>query len=451
MSSWARDAIFYHLFPLGCLGAPERNPLDGPVTDRLSTLTGWVDHIADLGANAVLLGPVFESSRHGYDVADYFRVDRRLGDDAALAAVCREFHRRGIRVVFDAVFNHTGREFWAFRDIRVKGNTSRYRDWYHLDFTRRSPEGDPFHYQGWAGHYDLAKLDVRNPEVREHLFAALDSWVNRFEIDGLRLDAADALEEDFRRRLVGHCRELRADFWLMGEVVHGDYRQWAHPGGLDATTNYEAYKGLWSSHNDRNYFEIAYTLNRQFGPEGIYRGLPLYSFADNHDVARIASILKERAHLYPLYVLLLTMPGTPSIYYGSELGMEGRKREGTDAPLRPALDPAAIVRCAPHSALHQTIKLLTGLRRRHLALRRGDHRQIHVAHEQLAFLRRDSSETVVVGVNASDRSIDVTLRLPESQSGLLIDELNGSESFGIADGKCELRVGPRWGRVLVLR
>lgn len=289
---WPQDAVFYHLFPLGCFGAPERNSFDGPAANRLSDLMPWIDYLEELGVNALLLGPVFESSAHGYDIADYFRVDRRLGNGATLAAVSRELHRRGIRLVLDAVFHHTGRDFWAFRDVREKGRASAYCDWYHLDFTRRSPYGDPFHYKGWAGNYDLVKLNLNNPAVRDHLLKAVSWWIERFEIDGLRLDAADALDLDFQRELAAHCRAIRPDFWLMGEVVHGDYSRWANPEGLSSTTNYETYKGLWSSHNDRNYFEIAYTLNRQFGPEGIYRGLALYSFADNHDVSRVASILR---------------------------------------------------------------------------------------------------------------------------------------------------------------
>ena len=316
-------------------------------------------------------------------------MDRRLGDDAALAAFSRELHRRGIRLVLDAVFNHTGRDFWAFRDIREKGRASAYCDWYHLDFTGRSPYGEPFRYKGWNNNYDLVKLNLANPAVREHLFNAVSWWIEQFQADGLRLDAADALDFDFQRALAAHCRAIRPDFWLMGEVVHGDYRRWAYPAGLSSTTNYVAYKGLWSSHNDQNYFELAYTLNRQFGPEGIYRGLALYTFADNHDVDRVASILKNPAHLYPLYVLLMTMPGVPSIYYGSEWGIEGRKGATTDAPLRPALDPATLPEHAPHPELHGLIKSLIAIRSRFAAIRRGDYAQLHVASEQFAFIRRD--------------------------------------------------------------
>jgi len=446
--TWDADAIFYHLFPLGCLGAPARNSFDGPSANRLDALMNWIPHIDELGANAVLLGPVFESSAHGYDTADFFRIDRRLGEDAALAAFSRELHRRGIRLVFDAVFHHTGRDFWALRDVREHGRESRYGDWYHLDFTRRSPYGEPFHYKGWAGHYDLAKLNLQNPDVSDHLFAAVTSWVERFDIDGLRLDAADSLDHGFQHQLAAHCRAFRNDFWLMGEVVHGDYRKWAHEGGLTCTTNYQAYKGLWSSLNDRNYFEIAYALKRQFGADGIYRDLMLYNFADNHDVERVASILKEPAHLYPLYILLLTMPGVPSLYYGSEYGVRGRKGEGTDAPLRPALDPVNLRHHAPESNLYPTIRKLVALRHNHRALRHGDYEQLLVAHEQFAFMRRDDAETIIVALNAAPESKELSLRLPNGSRGQLIDLLNDAESLEMNGGSIMMTLPPRWGRIL---
>ena len=454
MNDWASDAVFYHLYPLGCLGAEERNQFDGSRVDRLSRLQEWIGYLADLGVNAVCLGPVFESSAHGYDTADYYRVDRRLGDNDSLAVLSRSLHDRGIRLVLDGVFHHTGRDFWAFRNLQEKGESSVHRDWYHLDFTRRSSMGDPFYYEGWAGHYDLVKLNVRNEAVRDYLLKAVSAWIEWFQIDGLRIDAADSLDLDFQRELAAHCRSLRPDFWLMGEVVHGDYRHWAYPDGLSSITNYEVYKGLWSSHNDRNYYEIAYSLNRQFGPDGIYRGLDLYTFADNHDVDRVASTLKDAGHLYPLYVLLLTMPGVPSLYYGSECGIEGRKAAGTDAPLRPALDPVEIFRKGAHPDLHQVVKQLIALRHQYVALRRGDYAQLHVAHEQFGFLRRlasspDEAGSVVVVVNAANRGAEVALSLPFN-TGRLIDRLNRDEVFQVVNGRCVLPLHSHWARVLII-
>ncbi len=438
------------MYPLGCLGASARNPFTAETADRIGQLYTWLDYLQDFGIDTLLLGPLQQSSAHGYDVADYFHVDRRLGSNEALSAFSSELHRRGMRLVFDAVFHHTGRDFWAFQDVQKYGEASAYRDWYHLDFSRRSPFDDSFHYKGWAGHYDLVKLNLRNPAAREHLFAAVRSWVEQFDIDGLRLDAAARLDPDFQRNLASHCRSLKEDFWLMSEVVHGDYRQWAHPGGLCSVTNYEAYKSLWSGHNDTNYFELGYSLNRQFGQGGIYRGLQLYSFVDNHDVDRVASTLKNSAHLYPLYILLMTMPGIPSIYYGSEWGARGQRTSSSDAELRPALSPATMRADAPHPHLYETIKRLLAIRRRHAALRAGEYTSLHIDHEQLAFMRGKGAGAVVVAVNSAAAAKQIAITMPGIGEGYLTDLLNQGDLFPVFGGRCTLLLHPCWGRILTL-
>ena len=448
LNYWARSAVIYHLFPLGCLNAPRRQPPGPGVEHRLSELANWLDHLQDLGIDALLLGPVLQSSTHGYDVTDYVHVDRRLGDEEDLAEFSRALHERGIRLLLDAVFHHTGRDFPAFQDVLRNGSASAFCDWYHLDFSRSSPLGDPFHYEGWAGHYDLVKLNLSNPEVRQHLFDAVDIWIDRFDVNGLRLDAADKLDPAFRSALAAHCQAVRPGFWLMGEVVHGDYRQWAGPGKLFSTTNYEAYKGLWSSHNDKNYFEIAYTLDRQFGAEGIYRGLGLYTFADNHDVDRVASSLAEPAHLYPLYILLMTMPGVPSIYYGSEWGISGERTSSSDAELRPAIDPNTMRAMAPHPDLFRVVKNLIAIRHRQEPLHTGEYTQLHVASEQFAFMRGRGAGAVVVAVNASEIEAQVTLDIPGTTQ--LTDVLNAGATFAVYSGRCVLPVPSRWGRILVI-
>ncbi len=450
MADWARDAVFYHLFPLGALGAPARNDRRSPPAARLEGAQGWLDHAAALGATALQLGPVFESSAHGYDVADYWHVDRRLGTDEALRAFVAAARARGLRVVLDAVFHHVGRDFWAFRDVLERPASSPYRAWFFLDERRRSPYGDPFAYEGWAGHYDLVKLNVAHPDVRAHLFGAARSWVEAFDVDGLRLDAADVLDLGFQRDLAALCRSIKPDFWLVGEVVHGDYAAWAGPGALDAVTNYELYKALYSSHNDRNYFELAHALDRQFGPRGLYPSLPLYAFADNHDVDRVASRLADPAHLYPLYALLFAAPGAPSIYYGSEWGVEGRKGRGSDAPLRPALDPGAGAAAAPRPDLTRAIGRFVRLRRDHVALRRGGYRTLHVAPQQFAFAREGGGQTMIVAANASERAERVRVPLPGVPAGRFVDVLNGGESFDARGGALDLELPPRWARVLRL-
>ena len=338
MSTWSSDAVFYHIYPIGLLDAPLTNDVNAAVVSRLPGLSHWIPHLRDLGCNALYLGPLFESGTHGYDTIDYRKVDRRLGTNEDLEALVSDLHQNGIRVILDGVFNHVSWEFPQFLDLRERGEASPYRDWFHnIQFGKQSPRGDAFTYEAWAGNFELVKLNLQNPEVRDYLFTTVRGWFAEFEIDGLRLDAADVIDKDFLRDLAATCRAANPDCWIIGEIVHGDYRDWANPEMLDSATNYECFKGLYSSLNDRNFFEIAHSLTRQFGPEGIYRDLLLYSFADNHDVDRVASLLRDDRDLFPLYALLFTIPGTPSLYYGSEWGYRGKKKAET------------MVRCALHS------------------------------------------------------------------------------------------------------
>lgn len=437
------DAFFYHIYPLGMCGAPSRNDFCSPAGSGLRMLCSQLDRITSLGVNAVYIGPLFESTSHGYDTVDYYHVDRRLGNNDDLASFTEDCHRRGIQVILDAVLNHTGRDFFAFKDIIKNGRSSRYVSWYkNIDFEKRSPYGDSFSYDDWAGCADLVKLNLDDREVRDHLLGAVRMWIREFHIDGLRLDAADVLAPDFMDELAAVCASEKPGFWLMGEVVTGDYNGWARPGRLDSVTNYELYKGLWSSFNTGNFFELAWTLNRQFGDSGLYRYAPLYTFADNHDVNRIASTLSESAWLYPLYGLVFTVPGIPSVYYGSEYGIRGLRTETSDRELRPAVPP--FVKELPDYArpaidghtLEDVIRRLASLRHEHEALRTGTYRQIAVSHRQFAFMRCTSGEQAVIAVNSELKNASVALRnIPE---GTWTDVLNGGTYSAAQLGNLEL-------------
>ncbi|HXX35491.1 MAG TPA: alpha-amylase family glycosyl hydrolase [Thermodesulfobacteriota bacterium] len=453
MGSWAHDSVFYHIYPLGFCGAPLKNDFCSPSSPRLEQLYGWLEHLQGLGVNALYLGPVFESTRHGYDTADYYHVDRRLGDNEMLSRLSSVLHQKNVRLILDGVFHHVGRDFWAFRDVLERREQSAYRDWFQgLDFHKRSPYNDPFAYEGWNGHYSLVKLNLRNPSVKDHLLRAVDMWIREFSIDGLRLDAADRIDIAFLKELAAFCKSRRPDFWLMGEVIHGDYRKWANSETLDSVTNYECYKSLYSSHVDKNYFEIAYALNRQFGEGGLYQNLPLYAFADNHDVNRVVSALRNPAHLYPLYSLLFTMPGVPSIYYGSEWGVEGKRRGGDDHALRPCLDLFDVSRRSPHRNLSRVISRLAGIRRQSEALRYGNYRQLLVNHEQFAFARQTREECVIVAVNASDKPVPIELAVPVTGGSRLIDLLNPGDSFSVGGGRTRVDVvNPCWSRIMMAK
>lgn len=447
---WFDQTVLYHIYPLGMLGCERRND-GGAVRHRLPALEGLIRHLRELGVNAVYFGPLFESESHGYDTKDYFHIDRRLGDDDDFRHLSKAFHEAGIRIVVDAVFNHVGREFWGFREALEGRDMSRTRNWFKgLRFDGRCRDG--VSYATWEGHEELVKLDLMNGEVRQHLLDAVSWWIEEFGIDGLRLDAADCLEPDFVRALRCHVRSVREDFLLEGEVIHGDYRVWANESMMHGTTNYEVYKGLWSSHNDGNFHEIAYSLNRQYGPQGIYRHLKMYNFVDNHDVERIASRLKSPLSLYSLYALLFLIPGTPSIYYGSEWGISGKKGRGYEADyaIRPYISISDMtnghVDCTFESApLKQAIVKLSSLRRAHSALCYGSYRQIEVSAQMLAFERSDERETLICVVSDTPIATPVSIRIPD---GTYEDILNGGETLTAENGSVTLEAWPHWARVL---
>ena len=418
---WFEEAVVYQIYPLGLCGAPEEN--DGVERPRILSLLPWAKHIKKLGADTVLLNPVFDSDRHGYDTRDYNRVDPRLGSNGDLAKVCRAFHDAGLRVMLDGVFNHVGRGFWAFRDVQQKKWESPYKDWFRLSFDGNSHYNDGFWYEGWEGHYELVKLNLQNPEVVRHQFDAIRFWVEQFGIDGLRLDVAYCLSEDYLRQLRSFTNSLKPDFVLMGEALHGDYNRWMNDGMCHSVTNYECYKGLWSSFNSMNLFEIGHSLQRQFGPEQwtLYKGKHLLSFLDNHDVTRIASMLNDPHHLIPAYGLLFGMPGVPALYYGSEWGIQGRKDQGDDA-LRPALE-------APQwNDLTDAIAAMAKARKESPALCSGSFRNIVLTNRQIIFERCWENERVLVAVNAD--SVPYTAHF-DARAGRATDLISGKlHDFG---------------------
>ncbi len=447
MNNKMKELVFYHIYPLGFCGTPETNDYHSQTVNKLSMVKEFIPHLTDLGINAVYLGPLFESGTHGYDTTDYFNVDRRLGSNADLRELVDDFHKNGLKVIIDAVFNHTGRDFFAFRDMVVNKQNSQYKDFYHnINWGKSSPYGDPFDYTGWAGNKNLVKLNLTNQAVKDHIFCAVKEWINEFNIDGLRLDAADVLDHNFMMDLRRFTDGVRQDFILLGEVVHGDYSQWTNPGKLHSVTNYECYKGLFSSHNDNNYFEIAYSLQREFGDSGIYRGLPLYNFADNHDVPRIISILKDKADIYPIYGLLFTIPGVPSIYYGSEYGIAGKKEPHSDKNLRPSLD--AINSSQRDFSLADSLKRLINMRKNSSVLKFGSYKEVSLTHSTLAFVREFEGRVVLVLVNGSaEKQLLNVGHNYNNKNGY--DILNNEEiSFGTSGS---VEVYPKWLRVVEVK
>ena len=393
---WAYESVFYQIYPLGFCGAPFEN--DGVPEHRILKVNDWIPHIEKLGANAIYFSPVFESDTHGYNTRDYTKIDTRLGTNEDFQSVCENLHKAGIKVVLDGVFNHVGRGFWAFQDVLEKRWDSPYKDWFHISFDGNSNYNDGLWYEGWEGNYDLVKLNLRNEDVIQHIFSCIKGWVEEFDIDGLRLDVAYCLDHDFLRRLRSFCDGLKPDFFLVGETLHGDYNQWMNDSMLHSVTNYECYKGLYSSFNSMNMFEINHSLLRQFGPDNwtLYKGKHLLSFVDNHDVTRVASILSNENHLPLIYALAFGMPGIPCVYYGSEWGAKAKKEDG-DPALRACFEKPE------WNDLTTFISRLAEAKKHSDALNYGDFRSVLLTNRQCIFERETDSERVLVAINADDQ------------------------------------------------
>ena len=393
---WAYNSVFYQIYPIGFCGAPTQN--DGECVPRIRKLLDWSGYLQELGVDSILLNPIFESDSHGYDTRDFKKIDCRLGTNDDFASVCKDLHAHGVKIVLDGVFNHVGRGFWAFKDVQEKKWDSPYKDWFHINFDGNSNYNDGFWYEGWEGHFELVKLNLQNPVVADYLLECVKYWVDTFDIDGLRLDVAYSLDHGFMQRLRSYVEELKDGFVLIGEVLFGDYNLIVNERMLHSCTNYECYKGIYSSFNSMNLFEIAHSLHRQFGPDPwcIYRGKHLVTFVDNHDVTRLASILTNDKHIPLAYGLLFGMPGIPCLYYGSEWGQPGEKAPDNDYALRPCFETPM-----PNERT-EYIKQLIRIRQNSDALCNGSYKNIIIQNHQLVFERCSDTERIIVAINAAD-------------------------------------------------
>lgn len=420
---WANESVFYQIYPLGFAGVPFEN--DGELRHGILRVIDWIPHIHKLGCNAIYFSPVFESDTHGYNTRDYKRIDTRLGTNEDFKEVCDKLHEAGIKVVLDGVFNHVGRGHFAFQDVLANRENSRYLSWFNINLGGNDAYNDGLWYEGWEGNYDLVKLNLHNEEVVQYLFDCVRFWIEYFEIDGIRLDVAYCLDENFMRRLRGFTDSLKSEFFLVGEAVHGDYNRIANDGMLHSVTNYECYKGIYSALNSMNMFEIVHSLLRQFGPENwtLYKGKHLLSFVDNHDVSRIATALNNERHIPLAFAFIYGMPGIPCVYYGSEWGFKADKSQG-DPALRPYFENYE------ENELTEFISRLSEAKKNSKALNYGGFQSVVLNNKQCIFARRTDDETVLVCINAEENDYTAYFNVQSNSAVDLLTgervELNGS-------------------------
>ncbi|MBQ8559113.1 MAG: alpha-amylase [Tyzzerella sp.] len=442
--AWYDEAIFYHIYPLGLTGAPKQNSYGEPV-HRLNTLLPWISHIKEIGCNAIYIGPLFESVGHGYETTDYKKLDSRLGTNEDLTNFVAECHKQGIRVILDGVFNHTGRDFFAFQDIKHNRENSQYKDWYcNVNFFGNNSFNDGFSYENWGGYDLLAKFNQHNPAVKDYICDVIRFWVREFDIDGIRLDAADVMDFEYMKALRHVANEVKPEFWLMGEVIHGNYSRWVNEGTLHSVTNYMLHKALYSAHNEHNYFEVAHTI--KYVSDMVGNNLNLYTFVDNHDVERIYTKLKNKAHFVPVHVMLYTLPGIPSLYYGSEFGMEGRKERFSDDSLRPALNYEDYKNSVETNPCTKLIAALGKIRQNTPTLMFGDYKELELQTTYFAYARVLDGKYVITTVNNGDN--DVSMNLEAGCSAEYVGALTG-ERVAVNGGRIQVRVLANFGEIWI--
>lgn len=417
---WFHEGTFYQIYPLGYCGAERWNDF-GDVRHRLGKIADDIPRLKEMGVTAVLFNPLFESMSHGYDTVDFWRVDRRLGSNDDFKALVKEFHDAGIRVVLDGVFNHVGRKFYPFECVCKERESTFYRFWFQIDFHSNNNYGDGFSYENWEGHNELVKLRLENWDLQNYLMDAVRFWIDQFDIDGLRLDVSYLLPEWFFEKLRQTVNEKKHDFFLLGEVIHiGNFAKNVSESRLDSITNYECFKGMVSSVNSKNFFEIEFSLTRLFAdvPWALYNGKKLFNFVDNHDVIRAYTALKDRRDVFALYGLLFSVPGIPCLYYGSEYAAEGDKSD-FDYKLRPCIDELDRDKLP---ALTEFLGKLCAFRKSSRALAYGSYRKIWLQNKSLCFARETEGECVYACFNIDDAPVSFT-----AGDGMYADALTGEE------------------------
>ncbi|MEV7757302.1 alpha-amylase family glycosyl hydrolase [Microbacterium sp. NPDC089180] len=395
MPEWPEHVLWWHLYPLGFVGAPIRDGVDPDAepVHRLDRLEPWLDHVIELGLNGLLLGPVFASETHGYDTVDHFRIDPRLGDEADVDRLVGAARERGIRILLDGVFNHVGRGHPAFREQTEDAPQLFRGRWIDGRF-----EADVF-----EGHDALVALDHSSPAVADLVVEVMCHWLER-GVDGWRLDAAYAVPSTFWAEVLPRVRERFPDAWFLGEVIHGDAARIVQESSMDSLTQYELWQGIWHGIADGNLFELGHAIERH---DELLRVFVPQTFVGNHDVTRIASAVG--ADLVPhALAVLFTVAGTPSVYAGDEFGWTAVKEErlGGDDAVRPEF-PASPDAVDGDARVLEAHRALIALRRRKPWLWRAHTDVVELANTSIVLRTATADDAVVVTLNIGDEPVSL--------------------------------------------
>ncbi|GIP31901.1 glycoside hydrolase family 13 protein [Paenibacillus sp. J2TS4] len=436
--AWVKEAIFYQIFterfangdlsndPVGVRSWEEDNP--GPHDYYGGDLQGVLDrieYIQSLGVNAVYFTPLFEANtNHKYDTTDYYRIDPHFGDVSLMKKLVKAFHERGIRVVLDAVFNHSGSGFAPFRDVLEKGRASAYWDWFLMKDEQLEDTDRPL-YHCFAFEAHMPKLNTANPEVRDYLLGVAQFWVKECDIDGWRLDVANEVDHNFWREFRKSLKALKPDFYILGETWH-DAMPWLRGDQFDAVMNYPATEAVLQ-------FCAQDTIDAQMLASRISRLLASYpqqvneaafNIIGSHDTPRVLTVAGDVRKVMQAALLQFILPGAPCIYYGDEIGMTG----GADPDCR---KPMVWDEARQDAVLLGFYRRLIELRKKHPALQKGSFEFVYAHSRQLVVRRTHAGEQMYICFNHEEAGKTITFNAEPAESFVMA---GGNGTFRMADG-----------------
>jgi glycosidase len=452
---WVQDAVFYQIFPDRFYnGDPANDPPNLDPWGAKPTLWGFqggdlrgviakLDYLLDLGINAIYFNPIFQaSSNHRYNISDYYKIDPKLGTVDDFLALLNAAHQNGIRVVIDGVFNHCGRGFFAFNDILENHSHSPYLDWFHLNNVPPDAysAGDADDYQAWWNFKSLPKFNTANPQVRKFILDVARYWI-RLGADGWRLDVPNEIDDPvFWEEFRATVKSENPDAYLVGEIWDGDPR-WVGPGKFDGLMNYPVREGLIEFLLEKkSAVDFSIIIDRQLNQYSQENVSAMYNLLGSHDTKRIKTVLKgNQQKLHMAYQFLFAFPGSPAIYYGDEIGLEG----GEDPDCRKAFpwDEEQW-----DKDLRKLIQQLIVLRKTNPVLRRGSFQQIFKDEKQggYGFARVLGAESILVVLNASDNQQQNSLDVGAMnwQEGKVVRDLISDKEMTVSESRLDLKLEP---------
>ena len=338
---WVNNTVWYQIFPdRFCNGTPDRQKegltpwREGPVTNQerfggnLEGIRQKLPYLQELGITGIYLNPIMKAeSNHKYDTTDYTQIDPAFGDEEQMRCLVSEAHERGIRIMVDAVFNHCGRKFAPWLDVQERGQDSPYADWFMVqDWTDLKKKADTRdgRFYSFAFADGMPKLNTNKEEVIDYFCKVCEDWVRNYNIDGIRFDVGNEVSHYFLKRIRQHLKKIKPDIYLLGEIWH-DASQWLQGDEYDSVMNYPLMSGIHDffldNSMDKDAFE--YMVNRCYTMYMQQNNNVMFNLLDSHDTERLMNRFHDLDIFYQQLAILFTLPGSPCIYYGTEIALEG--------------------------------------------------------------------------------------------------------------------------------